>query len=74
MISGNKNNSNEIIVFKDSYAHSFIPFLTNNYGKIHVVDPRYYNIDLEDYLNKNPNINEALFINNIQSLNSTLYK
>ena len=74
VISGNKNNSNEIIVFKDSYAHSFIPFLTNNYGKIHVVDPRYYNIDLEDYLNKNPNINEALFINNIQSLNSTFYK
>ncbi len=74
VISGNKNKSNEIIVFKDSYAHSFIPFLTNNYSKIHVVDPRYYNIDLEDYLNKNPNINEALFINNIQSLNSTFYK
>jgi len=74
VISGNKNKSNEIIVFKDSYAHSFIPFLTNNYSKIHVVDPRYYNIDLEDYLNKNPNISDALFINNIQSLNSTFYK
>ena len=34
----------------------------------------YYNIDLEDYLNKNPNITEALFINNIQSFNSTFYK
>lgn len=32
-----------------------------------LLDPRYYNIDLEDYLNKNPNITEALFINNIQS-------
>jgi len=74
VISGNKNKSNEIIVFKDSYAHSFIPFLTNNYGKIHVVDPRYYNIDLEDYLNENPNISDALFINNIQSFNSNFYK
>ena len=72
--AGNNNISNEVIVFKDSYAHNFLPFLTNNYGKIHVVDPRYYNIDLEDYLNKNPNITNAMFINNIQSLNSNLYK
>lgn len=74
VIYGNNNIRDEIIVFKDSYAHSFLPFLTNNYGKIHVVDPRYYNIDLEGYLNKNPNIKEAMFINNIQSLNSSLYK
>ena len=74
IINGNKNKSNEIIVFKDSYAHNFLPFLTNNYSKIHIVDPRYYNIDLEDYLSKNPNINEALFINNIQSFNFDLYK
>ena len=35
-----------------------------------------YNVvnDLEDYLNKNPNITDAMFINNIQSLNSSLYK
>ena len=74
IIYGDKNKSNEVIVFKDSYAHNLLPFLTNNYSKIHVVDPRYYNIDLEDYLNKNPNITEALFINNIQSFNSTFYK
>ena len=74
IIYGDKNKSNEVIVFKDSYAHNLLPFLTNNYSKIHVVDPRYYNIDLEDYLNKNHNITEALFINNIQSFNSTFYK
>ena len=74
IIYGDKNKSNEVIVFKDSYAHNLLPFLTSNYGKIHIVDPRYYNIDLEDYLNKNPNITEALFINNIQSFNSTFYK
>ena len=48
--------------------------LVYNYSKIHIVDPRYYNIDLKDYLNKNPNIKEALFIHNIQSLNLPLYK
>lgn len=74
VIYGNENVDNEVIIFKDSYAHSFIPFLTSNYSKIHVVDPRYYNIDLESYLELNPNINEALFIYNIQSFNSSLYK
>ena len=75
LIEGNKNVNKEILIFKDSYAHSFIPFLTNNYSKIHIIDPRYYSINLNDYLNENSNISEALFINNIQTFNTeVLYK
>lgn len=75
VIEGNSSKLNEILIFKDSYAHSFIPFLTNNYSKIHVVDPRYYNLDVKDYLNNNKNIREVLFINNLQTFNShKLYK
>ncbi|MGL5313101.1 MAG: DHHW family protein [Peptostreptococcaceae bacterium] len=71
VIEGNPSIDDEILIFKDSYAHSFIPFLTSNYKKIHIVDPRYYNIDYEDYLSNNRDINEILFINNIQTFNST---
>lgn len=75
VIEGNKNISKEILIFKDSYAHSFIPFLTNNYSKIHIIDPRYYSINLDDYLKENSNISEVLFINNIQTFNTeVLYK
>ncbi|MGL4914035.1 MAG: DHHW family protein [Romboutsia sp.] len=75
VIEGNNSKNDEILIFKDSYAHSFIPFLTSNYKKIHVVDPRYYNIDLGSYLKENNEINEVLFINNIQTFNSIdLYK
>ena len=75
VIEGNKNIDKEVLIFKDSYAHNFIPFLTNNYSKIHIVDPRYYNLNLDDYLNKNNNISEVLFINNIQTFNNEfLYK
>ncbi len=75
LIEGNKNSNKEILIFKDSYAHSFIPFLTNNYNKIHIIDPRYYNVDLNDYLKENNNISEVLFINNIQTFNNeVLYK
>ncbi|CEH35563.1 DHHW family protein [Romboutsia lituseburensis] len=71
VIEGNTNKNNEILVFKDSFAHSFIPFLTSNYKKIHVVDPRYYHIDVKKYLSQNPNIKEVLFISNIQTFNSS---
>ena len=70
VVEGNKVKSDEILIFKDSYAHNFIPFLTSDYGKIHVVDPRYYTLDIDDYLSKNKNIKEVLFINNLQTFNS----
>ncbi|HSQ87289.1 DHHW family protein [Romboutsia sp.] len=74
-IEGNTNSNDEILIFKDSYAHSFIPFLTSDYKKIHVIDPRYYNIDVEDYLSKNKGINRVLFISNIQTFSSAdIYK
>ena len=72
VIEGNPNSSNEILIFKDSYAHNFIPFLTSNYKTIHVVDPRYYNMDLDTYLSNHRNISEVLFINNIQTINSNI--
>lgn len=73
IIEGNPNIQREILIFKDSFAHNFIPFLTTNYSKIHVIDPRYYNLNLEDYLSKNKNIKESLFINNIQTLNDEVF-
>lgn len=71
IIEGKPDKDNEILVFKDSFAHSFIPFLTSNYKKIHVVDPRYYHIDIKKYLSQNSNIKEVLFISNIQTFNSS---
>ncbi len=73
LIEGNQNKKEEILIIKDSFAHNFIPFLTEDYKKIHVIDPRYYGLNLEDYLKENPNIKEALFINNIQTLNDEIF-
>lgn len=36
-------NGQSILIFKDSYAHCFIPFLTNHYSNITVLDMRYIN-------------------------------
>ena len=36
-----------LLVFKDSYANCFLPFLADSYKKITVVDPRYYSDTLD---------------------------
>ena len=38
-----------LMIFKDSYAHCFIPFLTAHYSKIAVFDMRYFNDELSRY-------------------------
>lgn len=38
-----------LLVIKDSYAHSLIPFLTVHYDTIHVLDLRYVNISAVEY-------------------------
>lgn len=41
------NDSGSLLVIKDSYAHSLVPFLAKNYSHITVLDLRYINGDLE---------------------------
>jgi len=44
---------NKLLVLKDSYAHSFIPFLAPHVAEIHVIDVRYYNGNIGDYMTEN---------------------
>ncbi|MNZ83506.1 hypothetical protein D3C78_1022370 [compost metagenome] len=43
----------KLLVIKDSYAHSFLPFLTQHVQDIHVIDIRYYNGSIHDYMEQN---------------------
>lgn len=65
-ITTNIKNSEKIMIIKDSYAHSFIPFLSAHYEEIHVVDPRYYKVNLKEYIDEN-SINEVLFLYNVSN-------
>lgn len=47
------NNGKKLLVIKDSFANSLIPFLTQNYEEIHVIDLRSFNSKLSNYLNQN---------------------
>ena len=39
------------MLVKDSFANSFVPFLTPYFREIVVVDPRYYSGTIEDLMN-----------------------
>ena len=39
-------NEEKLLILKDSYANSFIPYILSNYREIIVVDPRYYYDDI----------------------------
>ena len=43
-------NGQHLLIIKDSFAHSFIPFLTKNFETITVLDYRYYNSPVNDIL------------------------
>lgn len=58
-----------LLVIKDSYAHSLIPFLTPHYQEIHVADLRYLNISVEEYAEQ-ISADEVLILYNIASFQS----
>ncbi len=49
-IKTNLQSDRKILIFKDSYANSFVPFLTQHYNEITVLDMRYIN-NFRDYAN-----------------------
>ncbi len=55
------DNGHNLLVFKDSYANSFIQFLTTYYDNIILVDPRYYYDSLSTLLTAN-GITDVLFL------------
>ena len=58
-----------LLVFKDSYANCFLPFLTESYKTITVVDPRYFS-DPVSSLFLDDDYTDVLFLFNVQTLAS----
>ncbi len=63
-------NTEELLILKDSYAHAMIPYLTNHYSKIHVIDTRYFKLSVQEYIEAN-NIAKILLVYNVDFINST---
>lgn len=65
-IKTNAHNNRRILVVKDSYANSFIPFLLSDYSEIYAVDLRYYDDSILDLIKANK-ISDVLILYNVNT-------
>ena len=69
-IENKKSESDKkIVVVKESYGNSFVPFLIPHYKEVVVIDSRQYKGSLKELVEKN-NVDDVLFINNIFAANT----
>ena len=64
-------NGKKIAVVKESYGNAFVPYLTNNYEEVHIIDFRYFTQNIKEYMQEN-GISEILFLNNTMSANAAM--
>lgn len=72
VIKTKANSDKNILVIKDSYGNSFIPFLVPHYSEIYVVDPRHYKESVPDLIKEN-NIDEVMILNYVLTTNFNTY-
>lgn len=60
-----------LLIIKDSYANCFVPFLTDHYKTITLVDPRYYGKSIHDYIAEN-GVDAVLFLYNLNTIGTDI--
>lgn len=64
--AASKAKGKNLLIIKDSFANSFVPFVTQDSENIYMVDLRYYNGDMKSYLQEH-NITDVLVLYNISN-------
>ncbi|MER3123727.1 DHHW family protein, partial [Bacillus altitudinis] len=62
-INTTTNTPRQLLLIKDSYANSMVPYLIESYSKITIVDPKYYSNNLYDLISDNK-FTDVLFLYN----------
>lgn len=71
-ITTSVKNGKKILVLKESYGNALVPFLCNNYEEVYVIDPRWVNMNLADFVAKN-GIQEVMAINYMFAIGNQTY-
>lgn len=70
-IKTNANTGRKILVVKESFGNAFSPFLISHYDEVFIVDQRYFQLGLIDFIQQK-GISDLLFINNIFAANTDI--
>lgn len=69
-IKTNVKEDKKLLIIKDSFANSFIPFLTGHFSEIHIIDPRYYKDDIVDLIEEE-NIDDVLILYSVDTFSKS---
>ncbi len=62
-ITSQNKNGKKLLVLKDSYSHNMVPYLVNDFEKVFMLDLRYYNGSLKQFINQQKFTDIALIYN-----------
>lgn len=60
----------ELVLIKDSYANSLVPFLAHHYKKMYVFDTRYYKEGPSSFIKEHPEVTDVLLLYNMNTLDT----
>jgi hypothetical protein len=66
-IKTNVQNDKKLLIIKDSYANCFVPFLTEHYNEITLLDLRYVGVTTENIVDIN-DYTQVLFLYNASTI------
>ncbi len=66
----NADSEDVLVLIKDSYANSMVPFLTSNYRKIYVFDTRYYKQKPSEFIKEHPEVTDVLLLYNMNTMDT----
>ncbi len=69
IVNENAEKDETVLVVKDSFAHSLVPFLADHYTKIIMVDMRYYSEPLQPLIDENK-VDRVVFLYSIDNLST----
>lgn len=68
-VQTNQNNGRRLLVIKDSFAHSFVPFAVNHFETTFMIDLRFYNGGIEKFIEENEITDILVLYNTIGFVN-----
>lgn len=68
----NAESERELVLIKDSYANSMVPFLTHHFKKIYVFDTRYYKLGPSAFIKEHEGVTDVLILYNMNTLDTDL--
>ena len=61
----------KVLMTKESFGNAFAPFLIDHYDEVYIVDQRYFQLSLVDFVKQN-DIDDVIFVNNSFAANTAV--